>query len=116
VHDCSPARISVAWLLDKPVVASMIIGAKRLDQLQDNLAAMELKLTEDEIKLLDEVSNLCPSIRAGCQLFRVLAVPKRLTILYATTSRSPAKTNSARMMKTHDRILLVTGPGENGYD
>jgi aryl-alcohol dehydrogenase-like predicted oxidoreductase len=26
VHDCSPARISVAWLLDKPVVASMIIG------------------------------------------------------------------------------------------
>jgi aryl-alcohol dehydrogenase-like predicted oxidoreductase len=35
VHDCSPARISVAWLLDKPVVASMITGAKRLDQLQD---------------------------------------------------------------------------------
>ena len=55
----------------------MIIGAKRLDQLQDNLAAMELKLTEDEIKLLDKVSNLCPSIRAGSQLFRVLAVSKR---------------------------------------
>jgi aryl-alcohol dehydrogenase-like predicted oxidoreductase len=59
-HDCSPARISLAWLLAKPVVTSVIIGAKRLDQLQDNLAAVELALTEDEIKLLDEVSTLPP--------------------------------------------------------
>jgi aryl-alcohol dehydrogenase-like predicted oxidoreductase len=59
-HDCSPARISLAWLLAKPVVTSVIIGAKRLDQLQDNLAAVDLKLTEDEIKQLDEVSALPP--------------------------------------------------------
>lgn len=58
--DCSPARISLAWLLAKPVVTSVILGAKRLDQLQDNLAAVELNLTEDEIKLLDEVSALPP--------------------------------------------------------
>ncbi len=36
-HACSPARISLAWLLAKPVVTSVIIGAKRLDQLKDNL-------------------------------------------------------------------------------
>jgi aryl-alcohol dehydrogenase-like predicted oxidoreductase len=59
-HDCSPARISLAWLLAKPVVTSVIIGAKRLDQLQDNLAAVELALTEDELKLLDDVSALPP--------------------------------------------------------
>ena len=59
-HDCSPARIALAWLLSKPVVTSVIIGAKRLDQLQDNLAAVELKLTEEEIKVLDEVSALPP--------------------------------------------------------
>jgi aryl-alcohol dehydrogenase-like predicted oxidoreductase len=59
-HDRSPAWISLAWLLAKPVVTSVIIGAKRLDQLQDNLAAVELNLTEDEIKLLDEVSALPP--------------------------------------------------------
>ncbi len=59
-HDCSPARISLAWLLAKPVVTSVIIGAKRLDQLQDNIAAVDLKLTEDEIKQLDEVSTLPP--------------------------------------------------------
>ena len=57
-HDCSPARISLAWLLAKPVVTSIIIGAKRLDQLHDNLAAVELRLTQDEVKSLDEVSAL----------------------------------------------------------
>jgi aryl-alcohol dehydrogenase-like predicted oxidoreductase len=59
-HDCSPARIALAWLLTKPVVTSVIIGAKRLDQLQDNLAAADLHLSGDEIKQLDEVSALPP--------------------------------------------------------
>jgi aryl-alcohol dehydrogenase-like predicted oxidoreductase len=59
-HDCSPARISLAWLLAKPVVTAVIIGAKRLDQLMDNLAAADLTLSADEIKLLDEVSALPP--------------------------------------------------------
>jgi aryl-alcohol dehydrogenase-like predicted oxidoreductase len=59
-HGCSAARVSLAWLLAQPVVTSIIIGAKRLDQLNDNLAAMELKLTRDEIDILDEVSALPP--------------------------------------------------------
>jgi aryl-alcohol dehydrogenase-like predicted oxidoreductase len=59
-HGCSPARVSLAWLLAKPVVTSVIIGAKRLDQLQDNLAAVELTLTRDELSQLDEVSALPP--------------------------------------------------------
>src|SRR6201988_1683640 len=57
---CSPARVSLAWLLAKPVVTSVIIGAKRLDQLQDNLAAVALALTQDELRQLDEVSALPP--------------------------------------------------------
>src|ERR1700723_2633592 len=59
-HGCSPARLSIAWLLAKPVVTSVIIGAKRLDQLQDNLAAAQLILTQDELRQLDEVSELPP--------------------------------------------------------
>jgi len=59
-HECSPARVSLAWLLAKSVVTSVIIGAKRQDQLQDNLAAVELTLTPDELKRLDEVSALPP--------------------------------------------------------
>jgi aryl-alcohol dehydrogenase-like predicted oxidoreductase len=59
-HNCSPARISLAWLLAKPVVTSIIIGAKRLDQLKDNIAAVDIKLTPAELKQLDEVSTLPP--------------------------------------------------------
>jgi aryl-alcohol dehydrogenase-like predicted oxidoreductase len=59
-HDCSPARVSLAWVLTKPFVTSIIIGAKRLDQLQDNLAAAALTLTAEEIRQRDEVSALPP--------------------------------------------------------
>jgi aryl-alcohol dehydrogenase-like predicted oxidoreductase len=59
-HDCSAARVSLAWLLAKPVVMSVIIGAKRLDQLADNLEAVGLELTADELARLDEVSSLTP--------------------------------------------------------
>jgi diketogulonate reductase-like aldo/keto reductase len=41
-------------------VTSVIIGAKRSDQLQDDLAAAELTLSADELKRLDEVSDLPP--------------------------------------------------------
>jgi aryl-alcohol dehydrogenase-like predicted oxidoreductase len=57
---CSSARISLAWLLMKPAVTSVIVGAKRLEQLQDNIPAVDLHLTADEIKQLDEVSALPP--------------------------------------------------------
>jgi aryl-alcohol dehydrogenase-like predicted oxidoreductase len=59
-HNCSPARISLAWLLAKPVVTSVIIGARNIDQLHDNIASVDIKLSEEEIKTLDEVSNLPP--------------------------------------------------------
>ena len=57
-HGCSPARVALAWGLAKPFVTSVIIGAKRLEQLNDNIAAVDLKLSADEIKKLDEVSAL----------------------------------------------------------
>jgi aryl-alcohol dehydrogenase-like predicted oxidoreductase len=59
-HGCSAARVSLAWLLSRPVVTSVIMGAKRLDQLQDNLAAVDLKLTDDELRQLDDASELGP--------------------------------------------------------
>src|ERR1700731_2301357 len=59
-HGCSPARVALAWLLARPVVTSVIIGAKTLNQLQDNLAAIELTLTQDDLGQLDEVSALAP--------------------------------------------------------
>ena len=56
----SVATLALAWVLAKPFVTSVIIGAKRLDQLHENLAATELKLDASEIKKLDDVSALPP--------------------------------------------------------
>jgi aryl-alcohol dehydrogenase-like predicted oxidoreductase len=57
-HGVSVARVALAWLLAKRHVMSVIIGAKTVEQLDDNLAATELVLTADEIAELDEVSVL----------------------------------------------------------
>jgi len=59
-HNTNVATIALAWVLAKPFVTSVIIGAKRVDQLQENLAAVDVKLAEEEIKQLDEVSALPP--------------------------------------------------------
>jgi aryl-alcohol dehydrogenase-like predicted oxidoreductase len=59
-HSCSNAGVCLAWLLAKRAVTSVIIGAKRMDQLTENLGAIELKLTSDEMAQLDEISVLPP--------------------------------------------------------
>ena len=56
----SVARVALAWLLAKPAVMSVIIGAKTLEQLDDNLAAADLSLSPEEIARLDAVSALPP--------------------------------------------------------
>ena len=56
----SVAQIALAWLLHRKVVSSVIIGARRLDQLDDNIAATAVELTEQELDLLDQVSALPP--------------------------------------------------------
>lgn len=57
-HNCSPARIALAWLLAKPVVTSVIIGAKNLKQLEDNCDSVHVKLSSEQMAALDEVSTL----------------------------------------------------------
>ncbi len=56
-HDCSAARVALAWLLYQPAVTSIIIGGRTKEQFADNLAAADLKLSEDELKRLDVVSR-----------------------------------------------------------
>jgi aryl-alcohol dehydrogenase-like predicted oxidoreductase len=59
-HGVSVAQVALAWLLSRPVVTSVIIGAKTVGQLDDNLAAAKLRLTADELEKLDKVSALRP--------------------------------------------------------
>ncbi len=57
-HGASVARVALAYLLQKPFVTSVIIGARTDAQLEDNLAATKLTLTAEQIAKLDEVSAL----------------------------------------------------------
>ena len=57
-HGVSVARVALAWLLARPAVMSVIIGAKTVEQLDDNLAAVGLELSAEEIARLDAVSAL----------------------------------------------------------
>jgi aryl-alcohol dehydrogenase (NADP+) len=52
----SMAVVALAWLVDRPSVTSVILGARTVEQLDDNLGAAGVHLTPDETKLLDEVS------------------------------------------------------------
>lgn len=52
-HNVSVAQVALAWLLAKPVVSSIIVGASKLHQLEDNLKAVEVTLSELEISELD---------------------------------------------------------------
>jgi aryl-alcohol dehydrogenase-like predicted oxidoreductase len=55
-HESTPAAVSLAWLLRKPGVTSVIFGARDLGQLDDNLAAASLELSVDDVDRLDQAS------------------------------------------------------------
>ena len=55
---CSVAQIALAWLLHQQVVTSIIVGAKRVDQLHDNIKAASIHLSDEELRVLDDVSQL----------------------------------------------------------
>ena len=57
-HDVSVAAVALNWVIRQPAVTSTIIGAKNLQQLNDNIAAVNLQLAGEEINQLNEVSKL----------------------------------------------------------
>ena len=52
------AQIALAWLLHQPFVSTVIIGANKPEQLADNLHSVDVRLTDGELTMLDEVSKL----------------------------------------------------------
>jgi aryl-alcohol dehydrogenase (NADP+) len=64
-RNVKPAQIALAWILSKPVVSAPIIGASKLYQLEDALQAVELKLTPEEIKRLEEQYEAHPILGHG---------------------------------------------------
>jgi aryl-alcohol dehydrogenase-like predicted oxidoreductase len=54
--EVGPAAVALAWVQGRPGISSTIIGARRVDQLEANLAALDVTLTQDQQRRLDEVS------------------------------------------------------------
>ena len=59
-RNATVAQIALAWLLHQPAVTSVIIGAKKESQLKDNLASVDVKLDDTDLKEIDAVSKLTP--------------------------------------------------------
>ncbi|QDZ14547.1 aldo/keto reductase [Humibacter ginsenosidimutans] len=57
VHDASASQVSLAWLLSRPAVTSVILGARTVEQLRDNLGAVDLELSDEQLAALDEASE-----------------------------------------------------------
>jgi aryl-alcohol dehydrogenase-like predicted oxidoreductase len=57
----SMPQVALAWLVDRPMVTSVILGARTLEQLEDNLGAAELHLTPEETEQLDAASDPAPA-------------------------------------------------------
>lgn len=54
----SPARLALAWLLTRPFVTSLIIGAKTMKQIEDNLAAVDVVIPPEYVKEIEKISEL----------------------------------------------------------
>jgi aryl-alcohol dehydrogenase (NADP+) len=56
-HGATSSQVALAWLLTRPAVTSVILGARTVDQLADNLGAGDVELTAEEVRMLDDVSS-----------------------------------------------------------
>jgi aryl-alcohol dehydrogenase-like predicted oxidoreductase len=56
-HGASPARVAIAWLLGRPAVSSVILAARKAQQLEDNIRAVDLQLSEADVRQLDAASD-----------------------------------------------------------
>jgi aryl-alcohol dehydrogenase-like predicted oxidoreductase len=59
-RDATPAQIAIAWVLTRPAVAAVLIGASRAEQLDDNLGAADVRLEPDDLAQLDAATQSAP--------------------------------------------------------
>ena len=59
-HNATPAQVALAWVLSKPFVSSVLLGANKLSQLEDNLGAADLQIRNEDLAALDQMTNPAP--------------------------------------------------------
>lgn len=90
-HGTSLSVVALAWLLHQRAVTSVILGVMRLDQLEENLKAVELRLSDEDIAVLDAAST--PPVEYPGWMF-AFADAARTTLL--RTGRLPPSDMAAR--------------------
>src|SRR4030095_14483020 len=76
-HGRTPSQVALAWLRYRDVPTIPIIGTRKLSQLQDNVASLEIKLDPEQLRRLDEVSAIEPIFPNS-----LYAQPMARTLLY----------------------------------
>lgn len=88
-HDCSPSRVCLAWLKDRPGITSVITAGRSEEQLQDNLKAVELVLQPDDLDQLERATRLAPQYpywhRIAAQMDRIDPAEAPFIELYRQT-------------------------------
>jgi aryl-alcohol dehydrogenase-like predicted oxidoreductase len=56
-HNVSPARVALAWVLARQAISSVIIAGRKIEQLEDNIDAVDLRLSDEDVRLLDAASD-----------------------------------------------------------
>ena len=64
-HGATVAQVALAWVLSKQQISSVLIGASKMSQLEDNLAATELSLTDEDLAALDKATRINPDFIIG---------------------------------------------------
>jgi aryl-alcohol dehydrogenase-like predicted oxidoreductase len=98
-HATTVARVALAWLVAQPGVTSTILGARTLAQLEDNLKALEVKLSADELTLLDQKTK------------PVLGFPANMAPLFPAIHNGGTTVNGVHAAPSPFVIL----PGEKPY-
>jgi aryl-alcohol dehydrogenase-like predicted oxidoreductase len=98
-HGSTPARIALAWLQGRPAVTSIIIGARRMAQLEDNVKALEVTLTEEQRGRLDALTE--PK----------LGFPQTMQPMFPSIHHGGATVNGISAPISP----FVIGPGETPY-
>ena len=82
-QNATPAQVALAWVLSKPFVSSVLLGANKLSQLEDNLGAAELRLPAADLLALDEMTAPTPAYPNFFSQ-RVVDEPLRLALSRST--------------------------------
>jgi aryl-alcohol dehydrogenase-like predicted oxidoreductase len=94
-HGATPAQVALAWLLTRPAVASVLVGASRPEQLDDNLRAADLALAADELAELDRLTAPAP-VYPGWFNAKVFDAPAREALRGGAPGAASAGPNRAR--------------------